>query len=65
MARSFVMGSRALFRIDSGRERALPAQSVPQRGRNTRTAPSGWLPGKQEAARAKFAELLELETGNL
>jgi hypothetical protein len=30
-----------LFAIDSGRERALPAQSVPQRGTNTRIAISG------------------------
>jgi acyl-CoA dehydrogenase len=27
--------------------------------------PTGWIPGKQEEARAKFAELLELEVGNL
>jgi hypothetical protein len=38
------MGSRAFARIDSGRERALPAQSVPQRGGNTYTALSGGSP---------------------
>jgi acyl-CoA dehydrogenase len=27
--------------------------------------PTEWLPKKQEAARAKFAEYLELEVGNL
>jgi acyl-CoA dehydrogenase len=27
--------------------------------------PTGWIPGNQEEARAKFAELLELEVGNL
>ena len=27
--------------------------------------PTGWIPGKQEAARAKFAEVLEHEVGNL
>ena len=35
------MGGAPLFGIDSGRERALPAQSVPQRATNTRTAVSG------------------------
>jgi acyl-CoA dehydrogenase len=27
--------------------------------------PSQWIPGKIEAARAKYAELLELEVGDL
>ena len=27
--------------------------------------PTEWIPGKQEAAKAKFAEYLELEVGNL
>ncbi len=27
--------------------------------------PSGWIPGRLEAARAKFAEVLEHEVGNL
>jgi acyl-CoA dehydrogenase len=27
--------------------------------------PSEWIPGKVEAAKAKFADLLELEVGNL
>ena len=27
--------------------------------------PTQWIPGKIDAARAKFAELLELEVGNL
>jgi acyl-CoA dehydrogenase len=27
--------------------------------------PSDWIPGRVEAARAKFADLLELEVGNL
>jgi acyl-CoA dehydrogenase len=27
--------------------------------------PTGWLPGRIEAARAQYADLLELEVGNL
>ncbi|MUM34648.1 acyl-CoA dehydrogenase, partial [Mycobacterium sp. CBMA361] len=27
--------------------------------------PTEWLPGKREAAQAKYAEFLELEVGNL
>ena len=27
--------------------------------------PTEWIPGKLEAAKAKFADLLELEVGNL
>jgi acyl-CoA dehydrogenase len=27
--------------------------------------PTEWIPGKMEAARKKFADLLELEVGNL
>jgi acyl-CoA dehydrogenase len=27
--------------------------------------PSGWIPGRLEAARAKYAEFLEHEVGNL
>jgi acyl-CoA dehydrogenase len=27
--------------------------------------PTEWIPGKVDAAKAKFAEILELEVGNL
>jgi acyl-CoA dehydrogenase len=32
---------------------------------STDTWPTGWIPGKLDAAKAKFADLLELEVGNL